>query len=57
MIKGVQKVMNKEIVKKKYEAPTLKITELATEDIIMTSTLIALPTGDSFLGIKEIQID
>ncbi len=43
--------------KKKYEAPELKVTHLATDDIICLSTLIALPTDDKFLGIKEIQLD
>lgn len=49
--------MNK-MNKKKYEAPELTVTHLATDDIICLSTLIALPQNDDeFLGIKEIQLD
>lgn len=44
----------KNINKIKYEAPTLKVTQLQTEDIIMTSNLITLE-GDKRLGSGRVE--
>ncbi len=40
---------------KSYEAPTLKVTELQTKDIIMTSGALITLDGDKLLGSGRVE--
>ena len=46
-------------MKKKYETPALKVTELETEDVIAVSALMdeAIIAGNEHLGYTAIEID